>query len=88
MTDIAKLAISKTANMKLVITGSPGHISKPLTEILVQQGHEIIHNKDQSFSIGVQAVVQSGNKKCVLLRGRIRLNCTLSIKDFASGQAT
>ncbi|ASZ13156.1 NAD(P)H-binding protein [Chitinophaga pendula] len=27
--------------MKIVLTGSLGHISKPLTEILVQQGHQV-----------------------------------------------
>ena len=27
--------------MKIVVTGSLGHISKPLTETLVKNGHEV-----------------------------------------------
>lgn len=31
----------KISNMKIVVTGSLGHISKPLTETLVQNGHSV-----------------------------------------------
>jgi len=34
-------ALSKNSNMKLVITGSLGHISKPLAATLIQQGHAV-----------------------------------------------
>ena len=34
-------AIKKTKRMKYVITGSLGHISKPLTETLVKAGHDV-----------------------------------------------
>jgi uncharacterized protein YbjT (DUF2867 family) len=33
--------IKKNRKMKITITGSLGHISKPLTQILVQQGHTV-----------------------------------------------
>ncbi len=34
-------AVTKKRKMKITITGSLGHISKPLTEELVQKGHEV-----------------------------------------------
>ena len=34
--------IKNTEKMKIIITGSLGHISKPLTEELVQKGHSVI----------------------------------------------
>jgi uncharacterized protein YbjT (DUF2867 family) len=34
--------IKKNKNMKIIVTGSLGHISKPLTEKLVQKGHAVI----------------------------------------------
>jgi uncharacterized protein YbjT (DUF2867 family) len=33
--------ISKNRNMKIIVTGSLGHISKPLTEALVKKGHAV-----------------------------------------------
>src|ERR1700693_3693831 len=37
----APLLYQKRKNMKIVVTGSLGHISKPLTEELVQNGHGV-----------------------------------------------
>ena len=38
---VRSFASTKNRNMKIIITGSLGHISKPLTEILVQKGHAV-----------------------------------------------
>src|ERR1700722_15871349 len=37
----APLYYQKQKNMKIIVTGSLGHISKPLTEELVQKGHTV-----------------------------------------------
>lgn len=43
--------------MKIIITGSLGHISKPLTEMLVERGHEIIVvSRDSSKLAAIEAL--------------------------------
>lgn len=51
--------------MKIIVTGSLGHISKPLTEQLVQKGHEVVvitsnPNKQQDIeALGASAGIGS-----------------------------
>jgi uncharacterized protein YbjT (DUF2867 family) len=62
---IAKLCSIKNSNMKLVITGSLGRISKPLTEILVKNGHQVVVVSSKSGrqkdieSLGAKAAIGS-----------------------------
>jgi len=49
--------------MKIIVTGSLGHISKPLTRELVQKGHEVIvissspERKDAIEALGAKAAI-------------------------------
>ena len=51
--------------MKIIVTGSLGHISKPLTEMLITKGHEVTvisSNADKASSIinmGAKAAIGS-----------------------------
>ncbi len=53
--------------MKIVVTGSLGHISKPLTSLLLQQGHSVVvisSNKERTSEIekmGVKTAIGSVN---------------------------
>jgi uncharacterized protein YbjT (DUF2867 family) len=38
---VAELCINKNRTMKIIVTGSLGHISKPLTQALVHKGHSV-----------------------------------------------
>jgi hypothetical protein len=44
--------------MKIIITGSLGHISKPLTEETSAILQQVTQDKDKGFAFGIQAVVQ------------------------------
>lgn len=62
---VAELCNTKNTNMNIVVTGSLGHISKPLTAALVQKGHTVtvISSKPEKIkdieAIGAAAAIGS-----------------------------
>lgn len=49
--------------MKFVVTGSAGHVSKPLTELLVRQGHEVVIIGRSATNL--EGLVKTGAKAAV-----------------------
>src|ERR1700722_6479599 len=61
----APLLYQKQKNMKIIVTGSLGHISKPLTKELVQRGHVVTgdsgepERQNEIVALGATAAIGS-----------------------------
>jgi uncharacterized protein YbjT (DUF2867 family) len=68
--------------MKFVVTGSAGHVSKPLTELLLRKGHEVTvvgrkaENLEMFETLGTGLLFEDIERSKPKVEG-------LSIEDFA-----